>query len=464
MNKNHPLDGVFRQKLRDFEANPPMHLWEQISEKRNRKHRFVNQLKQRKPLVGVIGLALATGIILLAYTSQQIDVDAFPIPMTPDHSVALNDIGEQMLDGLQAQQFVPTTEHKNKSTNLAAAKAVPSKGLNTLSPQLAGINPATFYTSQEATAETSLQTTVDETPDLVASNSESNAVTQKQQAFLPQEAALKPELEPNLPPLVQVEEEKLYGLKPGTYNSVAKCADFSADQWSFFVDVMASPDFAFRTLEAADPELEAYVNSRNESERWQYAFSGSLRLSMVSDNGMAIRTGINYSQINEKFTYFNGTEVITTTKNVYNSEGEITGVDTVVEIGARYKVSHNRYQMLDIPFLLGYEFDHNKLRFSANAGAYLNLLFKQRGDLLSPHDLAPVSIDSSNPDALPAFKQQVGLGWYGSLGIAYQLNYGTQLLVEPHFKIFPKSVTQGQFGVNQRYATAGIFIGVRKQL
>ena len=194
------------------------------------------------------------------------------------------------------------------------------------------------------------------------------------------------------------------------------------------------------------------------------AFSGALRLSMVSDKGLAVRTGINYSQINEKFTYFSGSEEIIQYINRYDQDGNVIGTDTLIEVGARHKVTHNQYRMLDIPFLLGYEIGKGRLGVSLNGGAYLNLLFRQKGDFLSPQDLRPVSFDSGNPDAYPAFKQQVGLGWYGSIGFAYRTSANLQIVLEPHFKIFPKSVTRDQYAVTQRYMSTGLFIGLRQQL
>ena len=152
------------------------------------------------------------------------------------------------------------------------------------------------------------------------------------------------------------------------------------------------------------------------------------------------------------------------TINNYDQAGNIISTDTIIKIGTRRKITQNHYRMLDIPFLLGYEFTSGKLKVSANDRACLNLLFRQKGDFLSPGDLQPVRFDSGDPNAYPAFKQQVGLGWYGSVGFAYQMGPNLQLVVEPHVKIFPKSVTREQYGVQQRYMTTGLFVGVRQRL
>jgi len=182
---------------------------------------------------------------------------------------------------------------------------------------------------------------------------------------------------------------------------------------------------------------------------------------MVADNGIALRTGVNYSQINEKFTYFNGSEEVTETRNIFDSDGNIIGTDTVTLTGERYKVSNNIYRTIDIPFIVGYEFDMGQFGMSVNGGAYLNLLFMPDGDLLDPETLEPIAIDGDN---FNAFKEQVGLGYYGSLALTYQAKNGLQLLLEPHFKLFPKSVTQDEYALTQRYTSVGLFMGVRKRL
>ena len=97
-----------------------------------------------------------------------------------------------------------------------------------------------------------------------------------------------------------------------------------------------------------------------------------------------------------------------------------------------------------------------------NAGAFLNLSISQRGDFLSPADGQPVSFSSNAPDAYPAFKNQLGIGWYGSVGLMYKLRPGLHVLLEPHFKVFPKSISRPDYIVDQRYLTTGLTMGLRK--
>ena len=88
-------------------------------------------------------------------------------------------------------------------------------------------------------------------------------------------------------------------------------------------------------------------------------------------------------------------------------------------------------------------------------------VFEQNGDFLSPVDNQPVNFSSSNPNAYPAFKDKLDLGWYGSVGIHYKIKPRLQLIVEPHFKLYPKSITQDNYILDQKYLTTGVFFGIR---
>lgn len=428
MNNHHPLDEAFRQRLRDLEAEAPMHLWEEISQKRGWKHRALNQVRQKKPLVSLFAALVAAGLSWVVWTDQQPRLDSFPVPLS-DNLVA--DIAEEQapaasIPGPERPAVLPPLPTVQSEPAVAVKKSPANQAipLPTAQPQ-AGLPPEPAFAAAAS-------------------------------------PAVRPVREEALPvlPVASIQGESIFD----RLFSPDPCATFGNGFWNFYLDALVSPDLAFRRLQPRDPEFEAYANTRDETESNMYAFSGALRFSMVSDKGLALRTGLNYSQINERFTYINGSEEIIETINNYDQEGNIISTDTIVRIGTRRKITHNHYRMLDIPFLLGYELAANKLKVSVNGGAYLNLLFRQKGDFLSPDNLQPVRFDSGDPDAFPAFKQQVGVGWYGSVGFAYQAGPNLQLVIEPHFKLYPKSVTRDQYGVQQRYTTTGIFIGLRQQL
>jgi len=83
-----------------------------------------------------------------------------------------------------------------------------------------------------------------------------------------------------------------------------KCATFS--KWlklQFYVDAYISPDVAFRKLESKATDFERYAADRRATESQLLSFSSGIRFSVISNFGLSARTGIVYSQINEKFDY-----------------------------------------------------------------------------------------------------------------------------------------------------------------
>ncbi|MCB0572716.1 MAG: hypothetical protein KDC66_23270 [Phaeodactylibacter sp.] len=442
MNKHHSMDEAFRKKLRDFEMEPSDHLWEQIVQKRNWRHRALNRARKQSPMLVLGAALLMAGLNWLAWPESAQAIQSFPIPL----STAIAPVASTAPAGTPSEQSPALIGEGHTNT---LPPSVPAR------PAFVSLPPAT------ATPALALAANM---PSAVTATQQEEKTTQLYAATLPAVRPIREAPAPAVATLMEQHSSKQPGILKGIFSPEPKCAEFGNGYWSFYFDALASPDLSIRQMSPRNPEYEEYVQSRRETESNMYAFSGALRLSMVSDKGLAVRTGVNYSQINEKFTYYSGSEEIIKYINRYDQDGTVIGTDTVIEVGARHKITHNQYRMLDIPFLVGYEINKGKLDISLNGGAYLNLLFRQKGDFLSPQDMRPVSFDSGDPDAYPAFKQAVGLGWYGSLGLAYRLKPRVQLILEPHIKAFPKSVTQEQFAVSQHYLTTGLFIGLRHQL
>lgn len=243
------------------------------------------------------------------------------------------------------------------------------------------------------------------------------------------------------------------------------CADFAGKPFKFYFDAIAAPGFAERRLSPRGQDFAAYANTREQTEVPRFMYSAALRLSVVTQGGLALRTGVNYSEINERFQHTIENEVRTIITNIYGQNGEIIGTDTTIESNSRRVFANNRYRTLDIPVLVGYETQFKNITLTLNGGAYVNVYFKPEGEFLSPESNRPVgfSNDTGAETTYPAFREGLGIGWYGSLGVQYKISPRLQLLVEPHVKMYPRSFTREDFMVDQNYLTAGVFVGLRHQ-
>jgi hypothetical protein len=419
MKRKHPLDEVFRRKLESYEVDTPPNLWDKIEGKRNLKYRTLYEVRKRLPILLVFILILATSILLFLHASQSAPTHYFPIPLdAPDDQQASK--SQELAELPTPLALKPTVLLSQNNSSPIPAKQIechPSKKWN----------------------EEKLKTR------------SAKLITSNQDDQLP----VKPTPEKSYPSDIP---------KIRWFPSSPRCPRFGSSGGKFYVEALFSPELPFRSITARRPELEEYVALRESSEEQDFAYTVSLRASFKPNKNLAIRTGLSYAQINEKFNYFNENEVRTIIKEIYDAQGAIIGVDTIVEVGTRYKVTNNRYRMLDIPILLGYEFTSGPFILSVNAGALINIMSRQKGDVLSPDDLSPVSINSGSTSDYPAFKQQVGLGWYASLGLAYPVKPDIELIVEPYIRAYSGSLTVDQYGVSQEYIHAGINLGLKKQL
>jgi hypothetical protein len=168
-----------------------------------------------------------------------------------------------------------------------------------------------------------------------------------------------------------------------------------------------------------------------------------------------LRTGINYSQINETFNY---TESRTQTTIIRDEQGNIISIEEeLIEVD---KKSSNSYKSVDIPLLIGLEMPVNdRFSLSMNTGLFMTAAFSSRGKILSP-ELEPVFITEGSGD-LQVYKSSLGVSYYGSIGFHHELSPGLELLVEPNMRYYSQSFTIADYPLTQDYIKFGILSGIK---
>ncbi len=224
-----------------------------------------------------------------------------------------------------------------------------------------------------------------------------------------------------------------------------------------YFELYAGPDIAFRSF--SDTGNSAYLQKRKESTKFSSAYSAGVRYTRVFNNGMSLRTGINYSQINEKFTFLQGNLVQVT--YIIDANGDTTGSYTVT--GTRYKTTHNKYRSVDIPLLAGYELGNGRLHANINAGAIINAYSWQKGDVLDTA-FQPVSITTGKASTPYGFKTNLGVGFIGAVSVYYKLNDKVHLMAEPYYRHNFSQMNKEKITLKQKYNTAGIRLGIRIDL
>lgn len=223
----------------------------------------------------------------------------------------------------------------------------------------------------------------------------------------------------------------------------------------FHLELLVSPDVAFRSLESKNEQNESHMLSRDSSENFSNAYTVAARMAYVAESGVTLKSGLQFSQITERLSFTNNEEL---TSILINAVGDTISNNVLVP---RNRISWNRYKHIDIPVLVGYEMGDGPWRLSFSGGVYINIDSWQRGQFISPDSLGLVNFTTAQPDALEVFRRNVGLSVYASVGASYQFADKMQFLIEPHYRHFLRSHTIEEYGLEQRYKTFGIFAGVR---
>jgi opacity protein-like surface antigen len=224
-----------------------------------------------------------------------------------------------------------------------------------------------------------------------------------------------------------------------------------------YIELYAGPDIAFRSL--SDTGNSAYLQKRKESTKFSSAYSAGIRYTKVFSNGMSIRTGINYSQINEKFTFVQGNLVQIT--YIINANGDTTG--TYITTGTRYKTTINKFRTIDVPVLIGYEMGNGKFHANINAGIIVNAYSWQKGDVLDT-SFKPISITTGKSSSPYQFKTNIGVGFMAGASFYYKLNEKVHVLAEPYFRYNLSPMSKEKLTLTQKYNSAGIRLGLRVDL
>jgi len=222
------------------------------------------------------------------------------------------------------------------------------------------------------------------------------------------------------------------------------------------MDFYFSPDFAMREFNPRDIEFNNYSTERENTENPYLSYSAGMRISYVNKSGLALRSGINFTQINEAFKYLN-TNVTGIDTIIKIENGTNVRDTTFVEIGETVEIkTHNRYRSLDVPLLLGLEMPFNKkVKLSLNAGVFVNLLFHQRGRYIDQQGHPNWFVDQS------LYKTSLGLSYYGSLGVNYYINPRMDFMMEPNLRYYSQSFTVNEYPLTQEYLKFGLLTGLR---
>ena len=235
----------------------------------------------------------------------------------------------------------------------------------------------------------------------------------------------------------------------------------------FMMGFNLSMDYPFRSIKgAASGELLEYRNSRNSTESEIISFSTGIQGGYFHPTGLLVKSGLQYSQINERFLLVteNVIKIQThiTIDTMINSDGTytITRDSSIVEVLGREEMKTvNQFRMLDVPLILGYTFDWRNLSLEVNAGVIFNITSTTGGRILD-QDLVPTYYGTKGNDFQP-YKNHYGIALYGGFSLLSNFYGKTQLFIEPNARYYVKSFSSSDYPLRQNYFVIGLATGVR---
>lgn len=484
MNENrHPIDDLFRDGLDQHSVEPPMHVWDRIDQTRTPVYKLMNNFKQHSSWY----LSVAAGLVFMSAAAVMFLSDS------PENR--LGQSGTNTTAPVQVEQRMENSSETNPNTSTLAAESKDLEIANATAPKVSQANEVVhvqgdFFTPTPRKNATQTETTpTHETPIVVPPVIEAPTrtapaelpVTEPQQAEVPEPVdviAEAPTAAPRTTPTELgkgVEKAPEMGDATTQSNDPAEAPEKNEKQetknaiplepspWS--IEVLGSYDFVNRRMPNATP---AYAAARKQDEKVQSAFSFQLRAQYRLSSVLSLRSGIAYSRINEtlnhtkveSYSEITDRQVTGYIVDPINGPQQVTYTvrDTINHSSSTQVNSNNRYTFVDVPVLLNYTlFTSNKWAVGVSGGPMFNLVFQQKGHILSPNNEEVIDLSTSaNP-----YRTYAGVNLMLNASASYSLNKHFDLLFEPGMRYGLSSLTNAPSGMIQKNNSFNLFTGVR---
>jgi hypothetical protein len=456
MNKRHPLDELFKQQLGNASAPVADYMWARIAQVRRER-------RQRRLILfsGLTSIA-AVGLVVTLLMQPQPLLQHFPMANTTEEIAAAQPWSNSgtALSPMTAIKPIPVAPKKTKSPAVAIPATTPvSKSLATRE-KTAGSSAKAIAKKQveQLVVVPELERIAAASPVVVVpiigeSESETNKIAGPHQRERNHTVTLLPGKAVALDNIADV---RLFA------SHSPRCASFTNPFFHFDAELLTGPAYAQQVLRAKTTESSNHLQLREKSESAGVSYTIGARIAAMTNTGLGFRTGVQFTQINDRFKFQVGSRMDVST--LFGPNGEIVGQDTVYT-DAYEESRTNKMKFVEIPLLLSYEKQVGKVRVGAHAGAFLNLYFDTEGAIYSPATEMPIAIGQmGDRDVLPIFNQKATASWYGGLSVAYNLHSRYSLLAEPYFKAYPRTLSTEDYVLQQSYWMVGLQVGLRMRL
>ena len=464
MSERLPFDDFVQKKLGDLEPDVPVHIWKNIvaaKDTRRPKGFWISFLSPSTLIIaGLALLLLGGGYYFLAGTKPGA-VDQAGIEKEKAHTIPS---GKQAVDHGNA---ILSTKEDEKSEKQDQASIDIQSTTQSTSPYLLGGDSR--WTGKRKAGSSTTHFDLNVPSSFLDDGSQSIKENVAENNRQPRAGDQKPLL--NISSLEEKWLQDKVSNAPKLKLPDCPTIEKNAAGDKRYLEAYAGPDYAFSNYKTfGDTSSYNYAQRRKDAAGFSSAYSAGLRYTRVFNNAMSLRTGVNFSQINEKFKYVNPSELrfitVITTRVIIRSPGDTIYINDTLryqQSGSRVKTTNNRYRSIDIPLMMGYEMGNGRLHANFSAGAMINIYSWYKGDILDT-SYQPVSITTGKGSSNYQFKTNIGVGFITSVSVYYKLNDQWHLLLEPYFRYNLSPMSKEALNLQQRYHTAGIRAGIRLDL
>ena len=487
MSQRHPIDVFFRRRLAKYDAGAPMHVWDKIQAYQRRR-----QLRRLYWLAGS-----ASALALLIFLAYQTAIDSPSPTVAADKTVAgvvekehnqspntteiapLSTVSPQPAKPLQAvtaEDFFSKPPRATPASTARLSAAVKPAGGQ---PEVA--------VADVQTQKSPVESIVPNVDDEIAGD-ENTDVSLLQPVTYPAAALVNPDAPAaHVPeedggyrmtgPHVRAHAQWIAPLPPAkqAHSHLSAIPDWHPFkpstgcrglQWRkshWGLEILGGPLAAYQGLSARTAEQGDYLSMRRNTERNRLSLGSQLRLVYQTPAGLRLRLGVQYLLMNQHFSYENPEIMEIRIVPQLGNNGEIIGSDTIYT--PLLHNTNNRYQWINIPLLVGYEFKGHKLRLGVLAGPVFNVRFDASGEIIAPDSRLPATFGNSNASvALPAYRSHVGISWYGGLSASINLYGRYSLFSEAFVQHFQRSLTVADHPLRHQPWIGSLLLGLRTQL
>ena len=471
MRENLPFDDFVKGQFSDYSANVPAHIWENIAAKRKSRPKGFWMIFKGTNLL-ILSLVLLVGggatYLLLSTPKDKSSIKNISTEKNIPSSQTVNTSPEKNSSDKATKINDQSTAANNQSTDVNDKYTAKEKKVtDIISDKAANYtipNQNNFFTHSQHKTEIKKADVIENSNTEI--NKETLAITQSNKEVTASKLFSSFKLN-NARELSGIKILSSQNVRLPDCPTIEKNAAGNKQYW----EVYAGPDRAFENYKSyGDTASNNYLQKRKASTKFASAFSAGVRYTKVFNNGTSVRAGVNYTQVNEKFLYFNPNEIknvtVITTRIVIRAPGDtiyITDTLQYQQTGTRIKTTYNRYRNIDIPLVIGYELGNGKFHANINAGVIINVYSWYKGDVLDTL-YQPVSITTGKGNSQYQFKNNIGVGFLGSVSVYYKMTDKLHLVLEPYFRYNLSPMSKENLNLQQKYHIAGLRAGLRMDM